>query len=331
MAPEQLEGLATDWRIDVFAFGAILYEMVTARKAFAGGPGPGRDRICRRTRRLAAGRRAAVDARPDAVHRSLSGSRRRRPLDAHARHGRRAAPHLDRVDRGRADPAGCAVEPATRRLVAGRRGCRSVVIGRALVGRGSRELVRPRALPPAADTSSAPLSLGNMRLVTADDRLEVDPTFSPDGQSVAYAAGTATGMRIFVRALGEGRTRPLTDEPGRARVPPALVARRPPDPVRHTRAAPSLSRRRADPPGGSIPRPTRRARTRRPRPARRDESSAARSGRPMADAWRSRTEDRSRLSPADGVGERRRIGSLPVRAAFLRLVTGRPLDCLCLG
>ena len=40
MAPEQLEGLATDWRIDVFAFGAILFEMVTARKAFSARTGP---------------------------------------------------------------------------------------------------------------------------------------------------------------------------------------------------------------------------------------------------------------------------------------------------
>ena len=36
MAPEQLEGKATDARTDIFAFGAMLYEMVTGRKAFAG-------------------------------------------------------------------------------------------------------------------------------------------------------------------------------------------------------------------------------------------------------------------------------------------------------
>jgi eukaryotic-like serine/threonine-protein kinase len=36
MAPEQLEGADTDSRSDVFAFGAVLYEMVTGVKAFAG-------------------------------------------------------------------------------------------------------------------------------------------------------------------------------------------------------------------------------------------------------------------------------------------------------
>lgn len=37
MAPEQLEGQHMDARADVFAFGAVLYEMLTGRKAFDGG------------------------------------------------------------------------------------------------------------------------------------------------------------------------------------------------------------------------------------------------------------------------------------------------------
>ena len=36
MAPEQLEGRPADARTDVFAFGAILHEMVTGRRAFGG-------------------------------------------------------------------------------------------------------------------------------------------------------------------------------------------------------------------------------------------------------------------------------------------------------
>jgi serine/threonine protein kinase len=36
MAPEQLEGKQTDARTDIFAFGALLYEMLAARKPFSG-------------------------------------------------------------------------------------------------------------------------------------------------------------------------------------------------------------------------------------------------------------------------------------------------------
>jgi serine/threonine protein kinase len=40
MAPEQLEGREADARSDLFAFGAVLYEMLTGRRAFSGDSEP---------------------------------------------------------------------------------------------------------------------------------------------------------------------------------------------------------------------------------------------------------------------------------------------------
>ena len=54
--------------------------------------------------------------------------------------------------------------------------------------------------------------MGTARQLTADEGLEFEPAISPDGRFVAYSAGTATKMRIFIRALSGDRAIPLSDD-----------------------------------------------------------------------------------------------------------------------
>jgi hypothetical protein len=51
----------------------------------------------------------------------------------------------------------------------------------------------------------------NPQHVTNDDGLEINPAISPDGGSIAYAAGPEGAMRIFVRRRGESRAVVLTN------------------------------------------------------------------------------------------------------------------------
>ena len=96
MSPEQLEGREPDARADVFAFGAVLYEMVTGRRAFTGKSQAQPDR---RDPHVGAGAGladpAAVAARPRPRGREVPGQGPRRALAERARPGQRA-----RVDRG---------------------------------------------------------------------------------------------------------------------------------------------------------------------------------------------------------------------------------------
>ena len=63
---------------------------------------------------------------------------------------------------------------------------------------------------------SAPaLTIGRSEQVTADPGLEIQPSLSPDGKLIAYAAGSAIKMRIFIRPVRTGgvdESIPLSDD-----------------------------------------------------------------------------------------------------------------------
>ena len=62
------------------------------------------------------------------------------------------------------------------------------------------------------NTSGRLPTIGRSQQLTSEAGLEIQPSLSPDAKVVAYAAGNANRMRIFLRPVGGGRTIPLSDD-----------------------------------------------------------------------------------------------------------------------
>jgi len=189
MAPEQVRGQAVDHRCDIFAFGAIVYEMLSGTRAFRGAS--------------AADTLAAIlnSDPPDLTHGSVPVPS---SLDAIARRCMEKDPR-DRFQSAR--DAGYALQAASSHMsdVAkasiqiaprNRRSLLSIVIAGVLMLAALAALIwfatRPRVTPAAR------LALA----VVAPADIEVDgtPALSPDGRQIAFVGADASARRrLYVR------------------------------------------------------------------------------------------------------------------------------------
>jgi Tol biopolymer transport system component/predicted Ser/Thr protein kinase len=172
MAPEQLRGAEADARTDIFAFGAVLHEMVTGRRPFEGATGlpPALNHLVRNC--LA----------EDPEERWQSASDVRRTLAWLL--GEATAP---------AGPPSPAARPSARRAGLAWLAAAAMAVLAAFFG--SRWLARDRVPPPLLQsTLTAPP--GALLLPHAGFAL------SPDGDRLAFVArGTDGVSRLWVRAL----------------------------------------------------------------------------------------------------------------------------------
>ena len=209
MAPEQLEGRAVDERTDIFAFGVVLYEMLTGRPAFEGASSaalignilhaqpPAPSSIERLTPR-------ALD---DLVRRCLAkGPNARWPSMADVRHQLEAVRDSIVPARGRGSLVWAGA------LAAG--------VLAAIVGLVSWRLTSPLG-PTTWLVSSTPVQRSLTRL-TFDEGLQTDPAFSPDGRFIAYASDKSGNFDIWVQQLSaatpcrsQSPRRPIHSPPGR--------------------------------------------------------------------------------------------------------------------
>jgi serine/threonine protein kinase len=200
MSPEQARGLTVDKRTDVWAFGCVLYEMLTGRRAFSG------DTISD-TFAAILEREPNWTALPPAlppevqrlVRRCLQKDPRRRIHDI--------ADARVEIDEA-LDAAGAPVAAPTRAIWTNRRMLTISIVTLLLAGL-TLSLVAWRSGVFAADPSGTS-SLTYLSLPLPDGvGLQSPPTMSPDGTSIAFVGSDAKGRRLFVRRLGSPEFRAI--------------------------------------------------------------------------------------------------------------------------
>jgi Tol biopolymer transport system component len=188
MSPEQTKGTAVDKRADIWAFGVILYEMLTGKRLFEGDSAAETLAGVLKTE-IDLG--ALPDGTPAAIRRLLRRCLERQPRD---RLHDIADARLELEDARTEVPAG-RVEP---REVGRRSAVPWVVAGALAVGLAAvlAWLVsRPGSAGRPPSLSVSPLTQGA--------GLEVQPTISPDGKLVAYASDVDGDWDVYVvRATG---------------------------------------------------------------------------------------------------------------------------------
>ena len=197
MSPEQVRGMPADHRADIFSFGAILFEMATARRPFQ------RDSIVETLNAILKEEPRELSVGSGGLHPGLArviahclekdaGERFQSASDI--------AFHLDSISKPSGTDSGAGVTTPLRRM----RGLpwlmAAGVAGALVVG----YLIGARR-PVVADTPVV-----SVERLTDFDGLEETPAISPDGRSVAFAAYLGGRKQIWVRLVAGGAALQLT-------------------------------------------------------------------------------------------------------------------------
>jgi Tol biopolymer transport system component len=196
MAPEQIAGGAVDHRTDIYAFGALAYELLTGLPPFAGAP---QEIIAAQLTRSP---EPVTHHRPDTPP-ALAALVMRCLQKEPAERWQRTDDVLTVLESIVTSDVTAPVqrEVASKPRVTYLAGALLAVAAIAAAWYAMRAMTTPRTLV-----------IGRITHVTSEPGLELDPAIAPDGRTIAYAAGAPGRMRIYVRQLAGGRIVPLVDE-----------------------------------------------------------------------------------------------------------------------
>lgn len=201
MSPEQAKGKSVDRRADIWAFGCVLFEMLTGRRAFEGEDVT--DTIASVVSKEPDWSKLPA-ATPPSVQRLLH-----RCLEKNLS---RRLPHIGVARLDLADPAGVtqSEEPPSRRARAGRSMVAAVLLMLA-IGLGAGWWGATRLTP----TTAAPAYRASLIFPRDPSLAPVAPTsrfaISPDGTRLAFVGTTDGVNRLWLRSLNDLTARPLAD------------------------------------------------------------------------------------------------------------------------
>jgi Tol biopolymer transport system component len=205
MAPEQVRGLTVDHRADIFAFGAVLYEMATGRRAFQG-------ETAADTMTAILTKEPELEADAPAIQRDLERILRRcleKMPELRFQSASDLAFALEALSTGSgATASGAAAALAAQSARPARANLLpwAVAVVMALLaavgwlGRGAP------AAAPTFDTFTRITELAGE---------ETAPALSPDGTTIAYAVRIADSWDIYTQRVGGRNATPILDDPRR--------------------------------------------------------------------------------------------------------------------